>query len=130
MQSLIILSIISVVINYFMGWYLIQASAHMRGYQSDTLSTYIDSLYKPYRRLYHFWYQNLDVVQPPRLWLNLIFHLGASVLIVVIDIWDVVSMFADGNLKLHVGVGFVIRAACFIFFLCSPLQARPTGRAA
>lgn len=131
MQSLIILSIMSVGLNYFMGWYLIQTFAYLRGYQNDTLSTTIDSLYKPYRRLYFFLYQKkVEVKKFPRLWIDLFFCFGGSLMIIVIDIWDVVSMFADNNLKLHVGVGLVIRAACFIFFLCSPLQAHPIGRSA
>ena len=129
MQSLIIISIASIAMNYLMGWYLIQTFAYLRGYQRDTLSTTIDSLYKPYRRLYHFWYQKHGVEMSHRLWINLIFYFGGSLMIIVIDIWDVVSMFGDENLKLHVVVGFVIRAASFIFFLCSPRLARSTGRA-
>jgi hypothetical protein len=129
MQSLIILSILSVGLNYFMGWYLIQASAYRRGYQGDTLSTTIDSLYKPYRRLYYYWYQKkVEVKKFPRLWIDLIICFGGSLMIIVIDIWDVASMFAENNIKLHVGVGLIVRAACLIFFLCSPLLARPIGR--
>lgn len=131
MESLIIISIMSVGFNYFMGWYLIQTFAYLRGYQSDTLSTTIDSLHKPYRRLYYFWYQKkVEVKKFPRLWIDLIICFGGSLMIILIDIWDVMWMFADDNLKVHVVVGFVIRAASFIFFLCSPRLARPTGRAA
>lgn len=127
MTNLIVLGIISFGMNLFMGWYLIRVSARARGYELKELSTYIDGLYKPFRKIYSLMNGKLPEIEKlPILWLNLAFYLFGSVTIIAIDVSDVLSLtIASEETKLRIIAGFVTRIMMFAFFLCAPILARP-----